>query len=244
MLPPPFPDSGILRDPVAHAALIEKDGQLWRPGGEPVRFVDGFPDLRPPGSPFRHRFWGWVYNLTAFGYDFGVRLGWRLSLGGAPIEREAYLSRLAVGPGMRVLETAVGTGANLFSLDHEAEIYGFDRSAAMLRRCRSRLAAAGRSAGLVLADLSAAPFLDAVFDLVLHMGGLQFTQNPRRCIAEMHRMVAPGGRALVVEERASAPAMVRRSGAGDLAGLVPAAAKDVRIETISGGELVAIEFRK
>jgi ubiquinone/menaquinone biosynthesis C-methylase UbiE len=145
---------------------------------------------------------------------------------------------------MRVLETAVGTGANLLALDPGAEIFGFDHSAAMLRRCRSRLAAAGRSAGLVLADLAAAPFLDAVFDLVFHMGGLQFVEDPGQCIAEMHRVVKAGGRIVIIEESASASSLARRSRAGGLAEILPAEAKDIRIETISGGELLAIEFRK
>lgn len=145
---------------------------------------------------------------------------------------------------MRVLETAVGTGANLAAFGPGVQLYGFDQSAAMLRRCRSRLAAAGRTAGLVLADLAAAPFRDAGFDVVFHMGGLQFMQDPRPGIAEMHRMAKAGGRVLIVEESASVPMLVRRSRAGEIAQILPASAKDLRIDTISGGELVAIEFRK
>jgi hypothetical protein len=60
----------------------------------------------------------------------------------------------------------------------------------------------------------------------------------------MYRMVRPGGRVVIADENASATAMVRRSGAGEIRGLVPVKAADVRIERISGGELIAIEFRK
>ncbi len=236
--------SGLLRHPVTHASILERDGSLSTPDGRPVPEIDGFPNLLPARKPFRHRFWAWVYNLTAFGYDFGVRAGWRLALGGAPIDRYAFLSRLDVRPGMRVLETAVGSGENLIALPPGPDYYGFDQSVAMLRRCRSKLGRAGRCAGLVLADMSSAPFLDGMFDLVFHLGGLQFLVDPRRGVEEMYRVTRPGGRGVIADEKASAAAMVRRSGAGDLRGLVPVKAEDVHIETISGGELIAIEFRK
>jgi SAM-dependent methyltransferase len=244
MRPRPPTLSGLLRHPSLHVEIAGEDGRLRLEDGRPVPLVDGFPDLLPSDRPARHRFWAWVYNRISFGYDFGVRVGWKLALGGAAIDRNAYLSRLAVRPGMRVLETAAGTGDNLAALPAGADYYGFDQSVAMLRRCRSRLERAGRAAGLVLADMAAAPFKDDLFDIVLHMGGLQFMLDPRRGIAEMHRMARAGGRILIAEERASVSRMLRRSGVRGLEGLVPDRAQDIRIEEISGGELIAIEFRK
>lgn len=236
--------SGLLRHPVTRVSILERDGRLTTPDGRPIPEIHGFPNLLPVGKPFRHRFWAWVYNLTSFGYDFGVRVGWRLALGGAPIDRSAFLSRLDLRPGMRVLEPAVGSGENLIALPPGPDYYGFDQSIAMLRRCRSKLERIGRSAGLILADMVGAPFQDAMFDLVFHLGGLQFLHDPKRGVEEMYRMVRPGGRVVIADERATAAAMVRRSRAGDIQGLVPVQAADVRIEMISGGELIAIEFRK
>ena len=236
--------SGLLRHPVTQATILERDGFLSTPDGRPIPEIDGFPNLLPARKPFRHRFWAWVYNLTSFSYDFGVRVGWRQAFGGAPIERDAFLSRLDIRTGMRVLETAVGSGENLIALPGGPDYYGFDQSVAMLRRCRSKLRHAERCAGLVLADMSSAPFLDGIFDLVFHLGGLQFLEDPRRGVEEMYRMVRPGGRVVIADENASATAMVRRSGAGEMRGLVPVNAADVRIERISGGELISIEFRK
>ncbi|HUF39831.1 MAG TPA: methyltransferase domain-containing protein, partial [Anaerolineales bacterium] len=171
-----------------------------------------------------------------------VRVGWRLALGGAPIERDEYLARIDASPGNRILETAVGTGTNLLALPPGPDTFGLDISHAMLRRCRHRLNRDGRRAALVLADMASAPFADSVFDVVFHMGGLQFASDPLRCIAEMHRMARPGGQVLIVEETASAEVLARRSGVAGLEGLVPEESADVRIDTISGGELVAIEF--
>jgi len=236
--------AGLLCHPATRAQVRETAGGYTAADGSHFPIKDGFPDFRPLRRPLRHRFWAWVYNYTSFGYDFGVRVGWRFAFGGAPIDRSAYLSRLTIEPGMRILETAVGTGANLAALPTGAAYYGFDHSLAMLRRCREKLAKTDRSAALVLADMAGPPFIDDAFDVVLHMGGLQFLSDPGRGISEMHRVAGPGGRALIVEETASVAAITRRSRVGSLLELVPGTAKDVRIETISGGELLIIEFRK
>ena len=244
MGPSPPSLAGLLCDPITRAPVREADGGYTTGAGAIFPIADGFPDFRIARPPLRHRFWAWVYNRTSFGYDFGVRVGWRLAFGGSPIDREAYLSRLDIRPGMRVLETAVGTGANLLALPGSAQYYGLDHSRAMLRRCRNKLDLAGHPAALVLADMAAAPFVDGVFDLVFHVGGLQFLSNPRRGVEEMHRMARHEGRVLIVEERASEAGLVARSGAGALRDLAPVQAEDVHIETISGGELIALEFRK
>jgi ubiquinone/menaquinone biosynthesis C-methylase UbiE len=126
-----------------------------------------------------------------------------------------------------------------------ADYYGFDISPAMLRRCRIKLAQRNsQPAALVLADMAAAPFVDDAFDVVFHMGGLQFLSDPARGINEMNRVARPGGQVLIVDERTTATRLAARSGARDLRDLAPAGARQVRFDAISDGELFALGFIK
>lgn len=201
--------------------------------------------------PFRHRFWAWVYNRTAFAYDWGVSFAWRLPLGGQPIDRQAYLEKIDLHPGMQVLETAVGTGANLQHFPAHAQYVGLDISYAMLRRCQDNLARWGREAALVQGDAQTLPFREGVFDAVVHMGGLQFLTQPQRALEEAWRVTRPGGRIWIVDEAYSIPGLVRRSarvpettGADALRSLIPALSDDIHAELISHGELYFLSFRK
>ena len=234
----------LLCEPGTHAPLHPVPGGLESKTGVFYPDVDGFRSLLPPRRTLRARFWEWVYNRTAFGYDFGVRFAWRLPLGGAPIVRDDYLSRLNFQPGMRLLETACGTGHNLLAVPGEVSCYGFDQSAAMLHRCRIKLAAERRKAGLVRADMHAVPFKSGRFDIVLHVGGLQFLTHPDTAIADWHRTAACGGQIMIVEESTSTRAILRRAGVKDIEALIPAGARQPDIRLISGGELLMISYLK
>jgi SAM-dependent methyltransferase len=240
--------------PHTHEPLQWKDGHLIAPQtGETFGVHAGMPRLLPARTPFRHRFWAWVYNRMAFAYDWGVAVAWRLPLGGQPIDRHAYLEKIDLQPGELVLETAVGTGANLQHLPAHARYVGLDISLAMLRRCQKNLARWGRKAALVQGDAQALPFRDGVFEAVYHMGGLQFLTAPHTALAEAWRVTRPGGRIWIVDETYSIPGLVRRSpdrgrlpsgGVEALRGLVPAPAIDIHAELISNGELYFLSFRK
>lgn len=97
-------------------------------------------------------------------------------------------------PGVRILDCGCGTGANLELLGRFGAPYGIDESAVGLyiaRQCgRIRLARA---------SVTAAPFPDGSFDLMTSFDVLYSLQTPdaRAAVAEMFRMLRPGG-ALVV----------------------------------------------
>ena len=241
----------ILCHPKTHEPLQWVNGQLASAQGEVFPVRHGIPRLVGARLPFRHRFWAWVYNRTAFAYDWGVSFAWRLSLGGQPIDRQAYLEKIDLHPGEWVLETAVGTGANLQHFPSHAHYVGLDISYAMLRRCQDNLARWGREAALVQGDAQALPFREGVFDAVVHMGGLQFLTHPQQALEEAWRVTRPGGRIWMVDEAYSIPSLVRRSarpplatGAEALRSLVPALSDDIHAELISHGELYFLSFRK
>ncbi len=101
----------------------------------------------------------------------------------------------------RMLDIGTGTGRLLEVLaPYISSGLGIDASRAMLALCRLRLARPefGHIA-LRLADMYALPLADKSFDLVvLHMV-LHFATDPDQVLAEACRVLAPGGRLVVVD---------------------------------------------
>ena len=96
--------------------------------------------------------------------------------------------------GERVLDAACGTGiVARYAAPRAGHAVGADVNAGML-------AVAARIAPQlewVQADLAALPFEDGAFDLVLCQQGLQFVPDRAAALAELRRVLAPGGRILV-----------------------------------------------
>ncbi len=117
------------------------------------------------------------------------------------ISRPARLRAVAAVnalPGRRVLEVGVGTGLALPLYGRDRLVTGIDLSAEMLARARRRVAADG------LAQVEALHELDAEdtglpaqrFDIAVAMFVASVVPNPRRLMAEMQRLVRPGGHLL------------------------------------------------
>ena len=232
----------ILCHPVTGHSVTYRGTHFQSENGDRFPIIDDVPVFKPDQTTLRHRLWEWVYNRIAFSYDFGVRLAWQLPLGGAPLSRESYLPEINVKPGDRVLEAAVGTGDNLLALPADARYVGIDLSFRMLQRCKRKLEAAGRAAGLIQADMNALPFIQGSFDTVLHVGGLQFMSQPAVGVREMHRVTRPGGEVTVVDETASLPALLRRAAVDRPDQLAPAGSEIIRTDEISDGELFLLKF--
>lgn len=117
--------------------------------------------------------------------------------------RDSYWRRAAVAlakaaPADRVLDIACGTGDFALAMGKAAPalIVGCDFSAEMLR-----FAARGNRRSVIWcrADALALPFPDASYSLVSCAFGVRNFQDLSRGIAEMYRVLAPGGRAVVLE---------------------------------------------
>ncbi len=120
---------------------------------------------------------------------------------------------LALPPRARVLDLATGTGdlARLLARRPEtALLVACDRNEAMLRCGRQRLEDRGL-AGVraVGADAEALPFADGSFDAVIVGFGLRNVTRPERALAEMHRVLAPAGRVVVLEFSRLRPRLLR-----------------------------------
>jgi ubiquinone/menaquinone biosynthesis C-methylase UbiE len=98
-----------------------------------------------------------------------------------------------------VLEVAVGTGLNLPFYRPDVRLTGVDLSPAMLAVARARAAELGREVDLREGDAQALPFPDASFDTVVCTLSLCNVPEPAAGIAQMGRVLRPGGRLLLLD---------------------------------------------
>lgn len=112
---------------------------------------------------------------------------------------EATLARLNVNDGERVLDAGCGTGVLLAELARRNPalvLTGIDPVKEMLDIARARLPA---SVSLEQAWAEALPFPDASFDKVLSCSMFHYVRQPSLALAEMRRVLVPGG-ALVLTD--------------------------------------------
>jgi SAM-dependent methyltransferase len=122
-----------------------------------------------------------------------------------PTERIAAeaLARLAVGPEDRVLELGCASGRLLSRLAASVRrgfVAGVDPSEAMVRHARHRnrrWLERGRLAVHVGSSADLGTFPDAHFDAVLGVHVVCFWSEPQRDLAEVWRVLRPGGRVLL-----------------------------------------------
>jgi SAM-dependent methyltransferase len=101
--------------------------------------------------------------------------------------------------GKRVLEIGVGLGA-----DHQrfaesgAELYGIDLTDRAVEHTRRRLADFHLVSKLGVGDAERLGFPDNFFDMVFSWGVLHHTPDTQRAVAEVHRVLKPGGTAKVM----------------------------------------------
>jgi ubiquinone/menaquinone biosynthesis C-methylase UbiE len=110
------------------------------------------------------------------------------------------LQELEIKSGDRVLEVSVGTGANWRILPHTASYFGLDISRGMLNVCRKHIKKWKLEAYLFQGEAEHLPFKDAIFDVVYHVGGINFFNNKAAAIREMIRVSKPGTKLLIVDE--------------------------------------------
>ncbi len=143
-----------------------------------------------------------IWERLAPRYDQKVRLPERLLFAGG---REWVCSR-AEGD---VLEISVGTGRNLPLYARDVRITGVDISASMLEIARARAAEIGRDAELRVGDAQALELPDESFDTVVCTLALCSIPDARAAVAEMRRVLRPGGRVLLLEHVRSPRPVVR-----------------------------------
>jgi ubiquinone/menaquinone biosynthesis C-methylase UbiE len=111
------------------------------------------------------------------------------------------LSVAAPVHGERVLDLACGTGlvARLAAeaIGWKGAVTALDLNPAMLKVARELPPPAGARISWLEGDVESMPLPDFAFDLLLCQQGIQFFPDLPRALAEMLRVLAPGGRAVI-----------------------------------------------
>ena len=143
-----------------------------------------------------------VFDSVASRYDLMNDL---MSLGIHRLWKRHAIALAGVRRGQRVLDLASGTGdlAERFSeiVGAGGQVVMTDINEAMLSRGRERLLDKGRVGNLnySLANAEKLPFASDSFDCVTISFGLRNVTHKEWAIAEMYRVLRPGGRLLILE---------------------------------------------
>jgi demethylmenaquinone methyltransferase / 2-methoxy-6-polyprenyl-1,4-benzoquinol methylase len=141
-----------------------------------------------------------VFDAVAAKYDVMNDL---MSLGLHRMWKRYTVAVSGAREGQRVLDIAAGTGdltqAFARRVGPQGLVVHTDINEAMLRQGRARLNDDGLTPPSALADAQKLPFPGASFDIVSVAFGLRNMTDKDQALAEMARVLKPGGRLLVLE---------------------------------------------
>ena len=111
--------------------------------------------------------------------------------------------RTLTGPGKAVLDVGCGFGLETLRLARAVQpggrVSGVDKSGEFIAEAGRRAAAAGLEVELTTGDAQRLPYADASFDIARVERVLVYLPDPAKALAEMRRVVRPGGRLAVIE---------------------------------------------
>lgn len=119
-----------------------------------------------------------------------------------PFERAmlgAWRRRLGARAGGRVLEIGAGTGSQLRWYAPGAVVTALEPDVTMAARARPRAARAHAPVDIVMGSAEELPFATASFDTVVFTFAFCSVADPARVLAEVRRVLVPGGRLLMLE---------------------------------------------
>lgn len=136
----------------------------------------------------------------------GVEVGQRMNVGNDLINRRA-IAQLAVQPGDRVLELGPGNGffaRDIVGVDASVRYVGCDISSLMVEQASQLNASLIERGQVQFVERTGAelPFPDVSFSKCLTVNTLYFWEDPAAELAEIRRVLMPGGQLIAVFARA------------------------------------------
>lgn len=128
---------------------------------------------------------GWLYDVLTRGSERA----------GTAARRHELVSRLEGD----VIDVGAGTGLNLLHYERATRVVAVEPDASMARRLSQRAARATAPVEVVAASAEALPFPDESFDAAVVTFVLCSLPDPRRGLAEVRRVLRPGGRLVLLE---------------------------------------------
>ena len=146
-----------------------------------------------------------MFDGVAKRYD---RTNTLLSAGNDILWRIATVRAVAPFSGERILDIAAGTGSSSAALAKSgARVVAVDLSPGMIEEGRKR----HKKIEFIEADALSLPFGDDEFDAVTISFGLRNIIDPKAALAEMYRVLKPGGRLVICEFSRPPVAILRAS---------------------------------
>jgi demethylmenaquinone methyltransferase/2-methoxy-6-polyprenyl-1,4-benzoquinol methylase len=167
-------------------------GDFWE--ASPALATEQVASERKRGAQTLFAGLGRHYDLLSAALSFGQDPRWRRAMVGA----------IAAAAGNRVLDVATGTGlvARALVERYGCSVVGLDQSSDMLAGARRALARRPDLASrveLVRGEAERLPFADAEFDHLTFTYLLRYVDDPGATLAELARVVRPGGRIAALE---------------------------------------------
>ena len=115
--------------------------------------------------------------------------------------------------GAAVLEIAPGPGYTAIELAKMGDfaVCGMDLSADFIAICKANAEREGAQADFVQGNVSAMPFDDGRFDYIFCSAAFKNFHAPERALAEMYRVLKPGGKGLIIDMNKNATAAERKA---------------------------------
>lgn len=182
-------------------SLTEKDTKqiLHDLKGNEFYINDGIPNfLRPEDLCGDNGKYEKFYNRV--GYIAGLFEGLMSKFFDFDEMRKEWLQDIEIKPGSKVLEVSIGNGWNLRKFPKDTTFYGLDISKGMLHQCKKNFKSWDINADLFLGSAEYLPFKDGVFDVIFHIGGINFFNDKKRALNEMYRVAKPGTKIIIIDE--------------------------------------------
>lgn len=173
--------------------------------------------------------------------------------------RSDWMKDVEVQENWNVLETSVGTGWNFKVLPKNANYFGLDISAGMLKQAQKNQKKWGIPMELFQGNAEYLPFANNSFDSVFHVGGINFFNNRERAILEMIRVAKPNTKIVIIDETEEkiqqqyrkTPLVRRYFSTSDIdqartvapVDLVPKTMKDIEVKLLDKGKMYQLSFR-
>ena len=203
-----------------------------------------------------------MYDWMSRVYDFGETIGGKLMYGNQVNQmRQEMMNKLEWKDNASVLYVSIGTGKDLEyipkSIDKKSlAIYGIDISLGMLKKCKRKF---GRKLNLSLLNCCAEdlPFKDHSFDIVFHVGGINFFNDKQKAIDEMIRVAKENTILLIADETNDLIDKQYKKSSftkkyyndktidlNEIEKLIPPTVKEKKTDILWNGKFYCITFRK